>query len=72
MEMTIIVDSSGSVVAACRRAQDSGPKIGISPAKQGHTQHELEIPPALERSPLHELVKRIRMDPGPRPRFDPV
>jgi hypothetical protein len=67
MQMLVIVDPSGAVVAACRRTPERGLQASIRPFEQSHRLHQLDVPPALEQVPLHELVKRFHIGSDGRP-----
>jgi hypothetical protein len=71
MQIIIIVDPAGSVLAACRRTSEGNLQVGIKPVEQTHALHELDVPPALEQLSLHELVKRVRIGANRRPHLVP-
>lgn len=67
MQMTVIVDASGKVIAAHRPAPGGAPRSGIRPARDDHTMHRLDLPQYMERAPLLEVVKRIGIGDDGKP-----
>jgi hypothetical protein len=67
MKIRIITDGSGKVIAAHRLAKEGQARTGIRPAMADHTLHQVEQPAELAKLPLHEVVKRFRLDGAGRP-----
>ena len=67
MQVTVIVDASGKLVAAHRPAPGGPRRSGIGPAVSGHTSHAVDLPQDLESAPLHEVVKRFRIGEDGKP-----
>jgi len=67
MQMTVIVDASGKVIAAHRSAPGAAPRSGVRPARDNHTMHRLDLPQDMESAPLREVVKRFRIGDDGKP-----
>jgi hypothetical protein len=67
MQMTVIVDASGKVIAAHRPAPGVAPRSAIRPARDDHTMHRLDLPQDMEIAPLHEVVRRFRIGDDGKP-----
>jgi hypothetical protein len=61
MQMTVVVDASGKVIAAHRATPGAALRSAIRPTRDDHTLHRLDLPPDMEAAPLHEVIKRLRV-----------
>jgi hypothetical protein len=69
MPISVIVDANNKLVGAHRQTSEGTIKTGISPVKDGHVLHTVDLPEDLEKEPLHEVVKRFRIGSDGKPEF---
>jgi hypothetical protein len=69
MQLTVVLDQSGKVIAAIRSVQGQNVRAGILPATADHALHHIDLPAELDAAPLHEVIKRVRSVKGEAPRI---
>jgi hypothetical protein len=67
MQVTVIVDASGKLIAAHRAKPGARVGTGIGPVEKGHTSHLIDLPKDLEETTLQEVVKRFRVGADGKP-----
>jgi hypothetical protein len=71
MQLSVIVDRSGRLIAAMKRdgrtSEGPGPRVGIRPARADHQLHHIDLPTRFETFRIRQIVPHVKVYTDGRP-----